>query len=299
MDEYFAAVKQLPGFLANVFVQLPQQKALAVQEVRLRAFQPPGLTVHGCFLSAAQYDTALAPLRGLLLTEQQIEEILLHLCGHSLHSYEEQLSHGYITLSGGQRVGVAGSYVTAQNVGYSLVQPTSLNLRIARDRIVDLPPPLLEFLGQNSFGGILLVGEPGSGKTTALRSIAQFLCRQGRCCAVLDEREEIMSKEVRRYLHGLDVISGIPKAAAAQMALRTLAPQVMLLDELGELNEVTALQQGLAAGVDFIATMHAGSLQQAQQRPQFRLLRQNGMVQCLCRMSGRNAPGSFAEVKLL
>lgn len=38
------------------------------------------------------------------------------------------------------------------------------------------------------------------------------------------------------------------------MALRSLSPQVILLDELGGLDEVTALEQGLFSGVDFIAT---------------------------------------------
>ena len=74
----------------------------------------------------------------------------------------------------------------------------------------------------------------------------------------------------------LDVLAGLPKGQAVQMALRTLSPQVILLDELGGLDEVTALEQGLFSGVDFIATLHAATPEEATMRPQVKYLMERG-----------------------
>ena len=79
-------------------------------------------------------------------------------------------------------------------------------------------------------GATLLQGGEGSGKTTLLRSIARELVRQQKILSVIDERRELFAGNT----HGeaLDVLAGLPKGQAVQMALRTLSPQVILLDEL-------------------------------------------------------------------
>ena len=101
--------------------------------------------------------------------------------------------------------------------------------------------------------------------------------------------------------HGeaLDVLAGLPKGQAVQMALRTLSPQVILLDELGGLDEVTALEQGLFSGVDFVATLHAATPEEATMRPQVKYLMERGAVRVLVWLTGRQAPGCIGEVRFL
>lgn len=142
---------------------------------------------------------------------------------------------------------------------------------------------------------MLLVGEPGSGKTTVLRSMAQELARQKKLVSVIDERRELFAGMPRRTFPGeaLDVISGIPKGQAVQMALRTLSPQVLLLDELGGMEEVSALEQGMFSGVDFVATLHAGTPEEAVGRPQIQALQARGAVKVLVWLQGRTAPGQI------
>ena len=83
------------------------------------------------------------------------------------------------------------------------------------------------------------------------------------------------------------------------MALRTLSPQILLLDELGGLDEVTALEQGLFSGVDFIATLHAASPEEAVGRPQVQALQARGALHVLVRLKGRAEPGQVREVRFL
>ena len=148
---------------------------------------------------------------------------------------------------------------------------------------------------QGHFIGALRVGEPDSGKTTLLRQIARELAAQKRAVAVIDERGELFPLE-RQNGDALDCISGLPKGRAVQMALRTLAPQVILLDELGSLEETMALEQGFFSGVDFIASIHAPDAAQAQCRPQVQALLQRGMLRRLVILAGRKTPGCIREV---
>ena len=94
----------------------------------------------------------------------------------------------------------------------------------------------------------------------------------------------------------LERIGGVDKACAVQMALRTLAPQVILLDELGSLEETMALEQGFFSGVDFIASIHAPDAAQAQCRPQVRALLPRGLLRQLAILAGRETPGCIREV---
>lgn len=295
MDEYFSVVKRLPAWLAQPLSSLPSWQAAAVQEIRLRAGGPVLFTVGGRLVPAAQYNSTLAELERTRLTSEQLHEVLVEACGRSLHSYEEELQQGYVTLPGGHRMGVGGSYVRSGS-GYLPRTVLALNLRIARHHAVRLPPGLSERLC-TPFGGLALLGPPLSGKTTVLRGMAEQIGRAGRSCAVIDERDELFAKRGAECWTGLvDIVSGLPKADAVQLALRTLAPQVILLDELGEPAEVAALQSALYSGVDFIVTLHAGSLQEAEQKPQFRLLRRGGLLRTVCVLAGRSQPGVITEV---
>ena len=301
MDEYYEVIQALPRWLADPLAAVPPGQAAQIQEIRLRAGEPVVFTLQGRPCSAAQISPALAAMGRLRLTQAQIEECLLFMAGNSLHSYEDELAGGYLTLAGGHRVGVGGRYVrstSSRTPHYVLVQARSLNLRVARVRVPALPPELRQLLAE-PFGALALVGEPGSGKTTVLRGIACELKQAGRICAVVDEREELFG---RRQLPpggfcGTDIIAGVAKADAVQMALRTLAPQVILLDELGSTEEVQALRQGFAGGVDLVVTLHAGSLKEAERRPQFRQLCQSGMLRAACLLAGRQSPGTIVQVQ--
>ena len=137
-----------------------------------------------------------------------------------------------------------------------------------------------------------------SGKTTLLRQIARELAAQKRAVAVIDERGELFPLE-RQNGDALDCISGLPKGRAVQMALRTLAPQVILLDELGGMEEVAALEQGFFSGVDFVASLHASNLKEAMRRPQVQALVEQGMLRGMAQLAGARNPGQIQEVRLL
>lgn len=297
MDEYYRAIRLLPAWLAQPLARLPQNTAEKVHELRLRTGCGICLSIAGQQTTLDELPECPQTLRGRTLDALQMDEILYVLCGGSVHTHQAELAQGYLTTASGCRVGVGGRFVLRGPEDVVLQRLLSLNFRIARPICTELPAELCTLL-QGHFIGALLVGEPDSGKTTLLRQIARELAAQKRAVAVIDERGELFPPEQQNG-DALDCISGLPKGRAVQMALRTLAPQVILLDELGDLTEVTALEQGFFSGVEFVASVHAATLEDALQRPQVRVLQQRGALRFLALLEGRCAPGRIREIRQL
>lgn len=295
MDEYYRAVQMLPSWLARPLAMLSLQTAQRVQELRLRAGHSITLTVSGRQFPIETLPECPPALRGVKLDTLQIEEVFHALCGGSVHTHQTELSQGFLTAPGGCRVGVAGRFADRDGC-LVLQQVTALNLRVAREISSTFPEKLHEILNTH-FTGMIVSGEPGSGKTTFLRQIASELGKTGRETVVLDERRELFPSEFGHHPPAVDVLSGVPKEKSIQMALRTLSPQVILLDELGGMEEVGALEQGFFSGVDFIASIHASGLEDALRRPQICRLRQKEMLRVLVQLHGRDAPGQIEEVR--
>ena len=174
MDEYYRAIRALPVWLAAPLAQLPAQTAVRIQELRLRTGCAVTFTVQGRQCPASALPGCPPKLAAMRLNALQIEEIFHTLCNGSVHTHERELAEGYLTTAVGNRVGVAGQFVQREGQCIALQKVTSLNLRIARSCVIPLPPALDKLLEQH-FTGLLVVGEPGSGKTTTLMATINAL----------------------------------------------------------------------------------------------------------------------------
>ena len=280
MDEYYRAIQSLPSWLSRPLAELPIELAEQVHEIRLRVGCPVQMTISGVLCTSA----CVPALRQIVLTQLQME-----------------VAQGYVTLPNGCRAGLGGRFFLHPTQGAVLQQLHSVNLRIARRKWITLPEELRSLLEQR-LTGVLLIGEPDSGKTTLLRSIARVLAAQDKTVCVIDERREICPGATVPYEQktmAVDEISGLPKAMAVQMALRTLSPQFILLDELGGTEEVRALEQGMFSGSAIIATLHASSWEEAFCRPQLQEFRACGALQAAVLLRGRDHPGQVAAVRIL
>ena len=169
MDEYYRAIRLLPSWLAGPLGQLPAQTAAQIHELRFRTGCGVFVTLSGRQLPLQDLQECPLQLRECVLDQLQIEEIFRTLCGGAVHAHQTELAHGFLTTPSGCRVGVAGRYVDRD--GQTVLQQVQgLNLRIARAVPVQLPDELLVQLKKH-FIGMLLVGEPDSGKTTLLRCL--------------------------------------------------------------------------------------------------------------------------------
>lgn len=202
----------------------------------------------------------------------QMEALLAALSGYARYACERQMAQGFIPLPGGHRAGVCGRLVSEDGKPVRMSAVTSVCVRIARH----VPGASVGFRRALTDGAgrprrVLLLGPPGCGKTTALRDAALYLAgARGLHVAVADEREELFAGQ--EGAAGVDVLSGAPKADALPLLLRSMGPQVLATDEVGDARDVDALLNAARCGCGLIATAHASGLQDALRRPALRAL---------------------------
>lgn len=258
LNGFSQVLSVLPEVLSGPLQRLPEADQRRVTEIRLRQGQPLSLSFMGetVFLTPGGR-ICFEPGQALAVTEALLEQTLLNCCGHSLHSCADQLRQGFVTLPGGHRVGVAGTARVEQGQVLSVHRITSLNIRIA-SRIPGAGDLLLEKLFGSGLGGGLIAGPPLSGKTTLLKSMIARLAGgwrgSYRKVAVIDERGELAG------CGGVtaDILTGYPKAAAMELALRSLSPQLLCCDELSA-GEAGQVLDAVNAGVPLLCTIHASS----------------------------------------
>ncbi len=204
-------------------------------------------------------------IENYIITKEILENIFYSICEYSVNAFEKEISNGFIIIKGGHRVGIGGVFSSAGKINI-LKELLSLNIRIAYDKS-------FEFLCENfEFNkGILILGSPHTGKTTFLKSLIKQLSKDENVC-VCDEREELIIKN-----SSVDTIKRIAKSVAIEMATRTLNPNIIICDEIGDESESRAILSSVNTGVKFICTAHANSLQEAKKRPSIKKLIDNNV----------------------
>ena len=125
---------------------------------------------------------------------------------------------------------------------------------------------------ENTIFTTLIVSPPGKGKTTVLRDAIRNISNgitemnfTGKVCGVVDERGEIaaMYKGIPQNDIGIrtDVIENVSKAKGIDILIRTMAPQIIACDEIGQKEDVMAILRAITSGVKGIFTMHGNSLE--------------------------------------
>ncbi|MEG1932191.1 MAG: ATPase, T2SS/T4P/T4SS family [Pygmaiobacter sp.] len=300
-DSYYAVVARFPPPFSIILGSVQPEVAGRITEVRIRSNRAIQLILENQIVVLSPNGT-LCPIHDLAVTTTaaQVEECFLALCDYSIHTHQRELQNGFFTLSGGHRVGVAGTAVCSE-VGaiIQLKDVTSLNVRIARTALTTLDSDLAVLL-QRCEDGIIVAGEPKSGKTTVLRMISRRLSDCGLQLSVIDQRCELWPCGAQGKAEPIpdccDVLSGYPRAEGILQALRCLSPDVILCDEIGSIEDVAAIEAGVNAGVRMIVSIHARNLAELQRRPQAKRLLQTGAFGKIVFLVGRSSPGKVAFI---
>lgn len=64
-----------------------------------------------------------------------------------------------------------------------------------------------------------------------------------------------------------DVLDGCPKVEGMMLLIRSMAPEILAVDEIGGREDFAAMEYAMRCGCHLLATVHAGSLEELFQKP--------------------------------
>lgn len=258
-------LRLLPTNISGAIAALSDCDRLEICEIRMRACLPLCISTPCDNLFVANGKLSHTQSGAIICTAADIAQTVSKMCEHSFYAYQNEINRGFITLQNGCRVGIAGTAVEVDGKLSSIKNITSLNIRIARQHI-GCSDKIMRDFALNGLQNTVIIGAPGSGKTTVLRDVAYQLSEGNyfspqRVCAV-DERYELFGTGVQPSFNCgamCDRICGIDKHDGIITALRSLSPQVIVFDEMMSEDELLLCERGFSAGVAVITTVHAAS----------------------------------------
>lgn len=200
---------------------------------------------------------------------EDIKTIINKISKFSIFAFEEDVKQGFITIKGGHRVGITGEWVFENgNIKY-LKNISSINIRISRE-VIGFGKRFINYIYKDGYiQNSLIISPPKCGKTTLLRDLSRMISNgeaplnRGFKVCVIDERSEIASSfnGVPQLDVGIrtDVYDNCLKSKGIILAIRSMAPEVIVCDEIGTKDDFESVLIAYNSGVSIISTIHGKS----------------------------------------
>ncbi len=301
MDEVLTYFSQE---LYDLFSILPDYIINSIKEIRMRVNMPIVLYMGDKSLVLHKDGQANTSTKnGYIITKTKLNELFNAFCEHSAHSFQNEIKNGFVTINGGHRVGICGTCILEEKKVVGVKDISSLNIRIAR-QINGISNVIFDKVLYKGLESVLIIGSPGSGKTTMIKDIARRLSNAefGEIIkvAIIDERAEIAATHVGEAKNDVgfsaDVYNLFPKDVAMSLALRSGSPQVFICDEIGNEDDVELIMQSINTGVYIIATAHGENIHALKKRKHLKKLLDNDVFSKAVVLKKAQTPGEIEQI---
>ena len=285
----------LPKNIADLISKIPPNQKEELEEIRIRINRPIEMTLKGAprFLS-------------YIIQPEDAFHLMNKISHFSIYTLEEELKRGYITISGGHRIGLAGKVILEEGKVKAIRDISSFNIRIAREK-VGIAEPIIPLIFKGNWMHTMIIGPPQTGKTTMLRDIARIISSgntakgfEASKVGIVDERSEIAGcvngVPQLTFGHRLDVLDACPKAEGMMMLIRSMSPDVLIVDEIGRKEDAEAIQEAVHAGIKLVMTTHGTSLDEIRNRPSLRNILDQRIFERFVILSRASGPGTITHI---
>ena len=248
-----------------------------VYEIRLRVNAPLIVIYQGQeYFLTREGEFSREESQGCFVRAEDLKETMEYVSSYSMYVFEEEIRQGFITIQGGHRVGIAGKTVLEGDRIKSVKYISYINLRLSH-QIKGCASPILPYIIKNGrICHTLIISPPRCGKTTLLRDLIRQVSSgssymPGVSVGVVDERSEIGGSYQGIPQNDLgirtDVLDCCPKAEGMMMLIRSMSPEVVAVDELGDYEDIHAIESVIHCGCKLFATVHGSSIEDIKRKP--------------------------------
>ena len=291
--------KILPDYLVNILSgKLNFEK---VYELRFRTGKPVMVNYGGRYMHLTLSGVSGTDCNSIKCDKKLLESIVYKATDHSLYAVNDQLKHGFITISGGIRLGICGELVTESNAVRTVKNFSSVNIRVPHE-IRNCSLNAFKHIVDVEVHNTLIISPPGGGKTTFIRDFARNLSEHQITVntLIIDERSEIAAAangipqlDVGKYS---DVFSNCSKAFGFEQGIRAMRPDVIITDELANKADLDSVGYALSSGVKIIATAHAYDHLDLSSKTDFESVLKRRLFDRYIVLSGRRGPGTYEGI---
>ena len=245
-----------------------------LQEIRIRTGQPLLIQMKG------QERVLPDPAHPYLVTKEDIGETMGYICHYSLYAYENE---------------------KVKNIQYI----SSLNVRISHE-VLGCADALIPYITENKqICHTLIISPPCCGKTTLIRDLIRQISDgneyiKGCSVGVVDERSELGGCYLGIAQNHLgtrtDILDCCPKAEGMIMLIRSMAPRVIAVDEIGTSEDIHAIEYAMQCGCRLIASVHSLDMDEASKKPILGDLIRRRMFQRYVVLGQDHGPGKIREI---
>ena len=293
--------KDIREILKQVTVDFEQ-----VQEIRLRVHAPLLMICNNReYYITREGNLSMRAEEAYLVTREALKETLDYMSSYSLYAFEEEIKQGFITIQGGHRIGIAGKTITDGHGIRSMKFISFINVRLSH-QVKGCAESVLPYLyDRDMIFHTLIISPPRCGKTTLLRDIIRQVSNgsadhAGLTIGVIDERSEIGAcyQGIPQNELGIrtDILDCCPKAQGMMMLIRTMSPQVIAVDEIGNREDLEAIEYVMNCGCRILATVHGNSMEDIREKPGLSSFLQEKRFERYVVLGNRRGPGTVEAV---